>query len=87
MLKQEKTLFHPVEMEAPHQHYAALLKKRRGGEYGEPKATRMYFPMSETYHNAFTTGETKPPHLIDRIAKAPRQVSPKQLGDAPRGFC
>ena len=46
MLKHEKLLFHPVEVERPNPQYAALLQEQLGGANGELKAAMQYMSQS-----------------------------------------
>ena len=46
MFKHEKILFHPVGVEAPNPHYAALLQEQLGGGNGELKAALQYMSQS-----------------------------------------
>ena len=46
MFKHEKELFHPVAVERPNPHYAALLQEQLGGGNGELKAAMQYLSQS-----------------------------------------
>ena len=46
MLKHEKQLFHPVEIEKPNPQYAVLLQEQLGGGNGELKAAMQYISQS-----------------------------------------
>ena len=46
MFKHEKELFHPVSVERPNPHYAALLQEQLGGGNGELKAAMQYLSQS-----------------------------------------
>ncbi len=46
MFKHEKQLFHPVAVEGPNPHYAALLQEQLGGGNGELKAAMQYMSQS-----------------------------------------
>jgi len=46
MFKHEKMLFHPVSVERPNPHYAALLQEQLGGGNGELKAAMQYMAQS-----------------------------------------
>ena len=46
MFKHEKQLFHPVEVECPNPHYAALMQEQLGGGNGELKAAMQYMSQS-----------------------------------------
>lgn len=46
MFKHEKKLFHPVAVEKPNPHYAALLQEQLGGGNGELKAAMQYMAQS-----------------------------------------
>ena len=46
MFKHEKELFHPVKVERPNPHYAALLQEQLGGGNGELKAAMQYMSQS-----------------------------------------
>lgn len=46
LLKHEKQLFHPVEIEKPNPQYAVLLQEQLGGGNGELKAAMQYISQS-----------------------------------------
>ena len=46
MFRHEKKLFHPVEVERPNPHYAALMQEQLGGGNGELKAAMQYMAQS-----------------------------------------
>lgn len=46
MFKHEKQLFHPVAIERPNPHYAALMQEQLGGANGELKAAMQYMSQS-----------------------------------------
>ena len=46
MFKHEKQLFHPVAVERPNPHYAALMQEQLGGGNGELKAAMQYMSQS-----------------------------------------
>lgn len=46
MFKHEKQLFHPVAIERPNPHYAALMQEQLGGGNGELKAALQYMSQS-----------------------------------------
>ena len=46
MFKHEKQLFHPVAVERPNPHYAALMQEQLGGGNGELKAAMQYMAQS-----------------------------------------
>ncbi len=46
MFRHEKKLFHPVEVERPNTHYAALMQEQLGGGNGELKAAMQYMAQS-----------------------------------------
>ena len=46
MFRHEKQLLHPVAVERPHAHYAALLQEQLGGGNGELKAAMQYMSQS-----------------------------------------
>ena len=46
MFKHEKELLHPVSVERPNPHYAALLQEQLGGGNGELKAAMQYLSQS-----------------------------------------
>lgn len=46
MFKHEKKLFHPVAVERPNPHYAALMQEQLGGGNGEMKAAMQYLSQS-----------------------------------------
>ncbi|MBQ3053850.1 MAG: manganese catalase family protein [Clostridia bacterium] len=46
MFKHEKQLFHPVGVEKPNPHYAALMQEQLGGANGELKAAMQYMSQS-----------------------------------------
>ena len=46
MFKHEKQLFHPVAVERPDPHYAALMQEQLGGGNGELKAAMQYMSQS-----------------------------------------
>ena len=46
MFKHEKVLFHPVGVEKPNTHYAALMQEQLGGGNGELKAAMQYMSQS-----------------------------------------
>ena len=46
MFKHEKQLFHPVAVEGPNPHYAALMQEQLGGGNGELKAAMQYMSQS-----------------------------------------
>ena len=48
MFKHEKQLFHPVAVEGPNPHYAALLQEQLGGGNGELKAAMREY-MSQSF--------------------------------------
>ena len=46
MFRHEKKLFHPVAVERPNAHYAALMQEQLGGGNGELKAAMQYMAQS-----------------------------------------
>ena len=46
MFRHEKKLFHPVAVERPNAHYAALMQEQLGGGNGELKAAMQYMSQS-----------------------------------------
>ncbi len=46
MFKHEKQLFHPVAVEQPNPHYAALMQEQLGGGNGELKTAMQYISQS-----------------------------------------
>ena len=46
MFKHEKQLFHPIAVERPNPHYAALMQEQLGGGNGELKAAMQYMSQS-----------------------------------------
>lgn len=59
MFKHEKQLFHPVAVEGPNPHYAALLQEQLGGGNGELKAAMQYMSQSFRGSSVFGAGDVE----------------------------